>query len=230
MTTSRFTAMVMLLLILGVASLPVPGTASIIGISIPVDSQDAESYPLNEGVWSVRAPPYPLSTAGIGHIIVPGLPGLSLHDHHYVAANVPDPTRAVVTYHFDVATIVKGLEIVQQHNGITQIEGYYGNSPASLSSLGAVFGPSGDITGWYAFSDGEVQTFDFGNTSNAGTYFQFIVRKTSLDVGYANYNAFPLDVNGNQILGAVPLPPAVWLLGSGLLGLATLRRKLGKRG
>lgn len=220
MRTSRFTAMVMLLLILGIASLPLPGSASIIDISIPLNSQDGDCYANRDNVWSVSAPPYPLSTLGIGHIIVSPYYTFSLHDHHYVAPYVPDPTRAVVTYHFDVPTVVKGLEIVQHINGIGQIEGFYGNNPASLSSLGTVSGPG--ISG-----DGQVQIFDFANTTLAGTYFQFIVRQTPSDYGYASYNDYPLDVNGNQILGAtapVPLPPAAWLLGSGLVGLMGLRR------
>lgn len=210
--------MVLVLVILGVIYLPLPCSASIIGISVPVNSQDASCYPLNDGVWSVSAPPYPLSMAGIGHIIVPG--GIfSLHDHHY-SSNIPDPTRSVVTYQFDVPTVVKGLEIVQHINGISEIEGFYGNTPASLSSLGAVFGPG-------ILFDGQAQTFDFGNTTWAGTYFQFIVRKTPASGGFAIYNAIPLDVNDNLILGAtgpVPLPPAAWLLGSGLVGLMGLRR------
>jgi len=65
-----------------------------------------------------------------------------LEDHVYISLNVLDPSRAVVTYHFDGSVIVTGLEVEQHGNGITKVEGFSGNSLASLASLGeaSIFG------------------------------------------------------------------------------------------
>jgi hypothetical protein len=210
-------------------------SAAITGVSIPVDSSDWGNWStVDGGVWSVQAPPYPLNTnLGIGHIVGPEATGygqFSLHDHVYISPNIPDPTRAVVTYTFDASTIVKGVELIQHTNGITQIEGFYGNSPSSLTSLGSVFGPAGDVTGSGSFAEFSSSKFDFGNTTNAGTVFQFVVRKTSLENGWANYNAYPLDVSGNRIapaLAPVPEPDEylMMLMGAALVGFQVQRKK-----
>ena len=82
------------LLGLGVAN---DSTAAIVGVSIPVNSMDGVCHPSDSGIWSESAPPYPLSIAsGIGYIVNPNsvTDEFSLHDHQYVASNVPDPTQA----------------------------------------------------------------------------------------------------------------------------------------
>ena len=96
--------------------------AVIKGVSIPVNSHDAGSYPRDSGVWSVSAPPYPLDTStGIGYILNPSVAtSFSMHDHVYVGGNVPDPTRAVVTYEFNQEVAVDQLEVMQHRNGITR--------------------------------------------------------------------------------------------------------------
>ena len=228
--------------LLGIAmvSSPMAGHAAIVGISIPVNSSDATSHPLVDNVWSVSAPAFPLNiSSGIGFLINPNVqaPGsnsdaneFSLHDHSYVSSNVPDPTRAVVTFHFDISTIVKGVEVIQHRNGISKIEGFSGNALNTLASLGSVFGPSGDITGASLLTEWSSQTFDFGNTVTAGDFFQLVVRKTPLANGWASYRIFPLDVNGNRIapaLTAVPLPAAAWLLSSAICALGFRRRRAG---
>jgi hypothetical protein len=190
----------------------------------------------------VSTPPYPFNdTLGIGTIIGPAMGSnyFALHDHQYISPYVPDPTRAVVKYTFDSPTIVKGLEIIQHVNGVTQVEGFSGNSFGSLASLGSVFGPQGDAKAvwisdppmWeYPFYNGQSYTFDFGNTTIAGSKFEFIVRKTSADGGYAIFNAYPLDVNGNCILGAVAAVPEpdeymMMLMGAALVGFQVKRKK-----
>ena len=228
--------------LLGIAmvSSPMAGHAAIVGISIPVNSSDATSHPLVDNVWSVSAPAFPLNiSSGIGFLINPNvrapssnsdLNDFSLHDHFYVSSNVPDPTRAVVTFHFDISTIVKGVEVIQHQNGISKIEGFSGNALNTLASLGSVFGPSGDITGASLLTEWSSQTFDFGNTVTAGDFFQLVVRKTPLANGWASYRIFPLDVNGNRIapaLTAVPLPAAAWLLSSAICALGFRRRRAG---
>src|SRR5262249_18038515 len=77
---------------------PIP-LAQFAGISIPIGSNDGESHPVDDGVWSVSAPPFPINDAlGIGYLINPsynvglGAAEFSLHDHQYVAPNVPDPS------------------------------------------------------------------------------------------------------------------------------------------
>ena len=89
-----------------VANLAAAAGSGIVGIFIPVNSQDSNSRPLNDGIWSVSAPPYPLDQRGIGVIVKPtwisanDQADFALHDHVYVGSNVPDPARAVVTYAF----------------------------------------------------------------------------------------------------------------------------------
>ncbi len=166
--------------------------ASIVGISIPVNSMDAYCHPKDENVWSSN----PLNiTSGIGYLINPTLTynysDFSLHDHVYTSSYIPDPTRAIVTYEFDQAVVVSSLRIVQHTNGVTKIEGFAGNALNSMVSLGSVFGPSGDVIGSSVLPEYGVQVFNFNNTTISGKYFQFIVRKTSLDWGWALYRATP---------------------------------------
>ena len=207
-------------------------SASVItGISIPVNSMDAISHPLIDNKWSVAVPPYPLSTStgsGIGYIVSPLIAtnpsDFSMHDQQYIAAFVPDPNRAIVTYQFDLPTVVRSLLIIEHGNGVSMVEGFYGNSLASMTSMGVLGGNLG--SGPYA--EGASNSFDFGNTTNAGLYFQFVVRQTSISNGYAIYRANPRDVNGVAFLPAsappeVPEPATGFLLGGALLAGAVYR-------
>ena len=210
-------------------TISVAAHAAIVEISIPVNSSDAISHPLTNNVWTISVPPAPFDVAtGIGFLINPtfAAPGSSanpndftLHDHQYLSANVPDPSRAVVTFKFDTPTIVKGIEIIQHQNGISQVEGFAGDDPNNLTSLGSIFGPNGDVTGFGVFTEFSSQVFDFGNTTSGGTYFQMVVRKTSNPSGWASYRIFPIATS------TVPVPAAFWLLGSALGGLGMMRRR-----
>ena len=161
----------------------------------------------------------------------------AVHSHAYVASYEPDPAVAWALYKYDVPIVVDRLNVIQHSNGVTQVEGFAGNSPESLISIGSIFGPLGDVTGngepcfdgvpraGCAFFEGQPYSFQFNNTSVAGTYFMFVVRKTSLPDGFALYRGgpdFPLD--------SVVLPtpePGTWVVSATTLGLLLLfRRKL----
>lgn len=220
--SSRFSLCSTLFGLLALAALTPAGAQTITGLSIPVDSMDSGCRPRDEGVWSVS----PLNiNSGIGYLVNPTIDGsFVLHDHQYASANVPDPARAIVTYTFDQPTIVSQLDIVQHTNGVTLLEGFYGDSLGSMTSLGSVFGPSGDVTGSGLLPEGGHQIFDFGNTTNAGTIFQFVVRKTSLSNGWALYRAFPTLSLPNP--NVVPEPGALALaLGLTVPGAALLLRR-----
>jgi hypothetical protein len=194
--------------------------ASIIGISKPMNSNDRLSRPLTDNIWSVSAPPFPLVTnLGIGYIInpvvmftppptEPDLQDATLHDHVYTSPHFPDDTRSVITYQFDTPTIVAQLEVIEHLHGITQVEGFIGDSLTSLTSIGSVFGPSGDFTtssGRQVFMEAEPYVFQFDNARPA-TFFRFVVRKTNLSNGYAAYRAFPRDPTGQRIPAAIEPP------------------------
>ena len=128
----------------------------------------------------------------------------------FVSPNVPNPDTVTVTYLFDQAAVISGVEIVQHLNGITKVEGLLGNSTNTLVSLGSVFGPSGDITdGTFVVPyDGTPQMFNFGNTNISGTVFQVIIRKTSYPNAFAIHRMFPLDASAGPIAVASG-PPIV---------------------
>jgi len=177
---------------------------SITSLSIPAGSLDSGSHPLNDNVWSMSVPPYPLDVdMGIGNLVREPVTteAFSLHDHGYIDPHIPNPTQAIVTYQFEQPTVIDQVEIIQHANGVSQIEGYVGDSVGSLTSIGSIFGPLGDVTGSNVFAEGSSYVFDFNNVT-PGRVFQFVVRKTSLANGWALYRAFPRDADGNRLLGA----------------------------
>ena len=193
-------------------------TPSIISTSIPVNSQDPLCRPSYDNVWTVTVPPFPFNTAsGIGIIVAPTWTSVNdnsdfaLHQNDdiqpsplFVAPNIPNPATVTVTYVFDQAIVISGVEIVQHLNGITKVEGFLGNSTNTLVSLGSVFGPSYDITdGTFVVPyDGTPQVFNFGNTNVSGTVFQVVIRKTSYPTAFATHRIYPLDAS------ALPTPVA----------------------
>lgn len=187
---------------------------SIVDISIPVGSQNYACRPSYDNVWEVSAPPCPFNVnSGIGIIVNPTVQGgndnhdFALHQNDgiqpsplYIAPYTPDPNTAIVTYRFDQPTIVTAIDVVQHVNGITQVEGFLGNSLDAMVSLGSVFGPSGDVTDNFVVPyDGTVQRFSFNNIRTSGTIFQLVVRKTCSSLAFATYRIYPADQNGNRI-------------------------------
>ncbi|GIK32121.1 MAG: hypothetical protein HND43_03835 [Armatimonadetes bacterium] len=163
----------------------------IVGLSIPVNSMDSSCRPRNEGVWSVSGTPAP-DNSGIGYWVNPSSPGpgdFVLHDHVYVGSNIPDPSRAVVTYEFDSSVTVQSIDIVEHANGITRIEGFTGDSLGSMTSVGNVFGSAGDVTGSAVLTELSTNHFDF-TSPISGKFFQMVVTKTSHVDGYAAYRGY----------------------------------------
>ncbi len=219
--------------------------SAIIGVSIPVNSQNDLCRPVLDDVWSVGTLSQPMDVnLGIGNLINPDesfvpmvVESFSMHEHNFdgqpdilIAPHTPDPTRAVVTYTFDSPTVVDQLEIIQHTNGITRVEGFVGESVDSLTSIGSIFGPDGDATGAFHFAETQSYVFDFNNAT-AGSIFQFVIRKTSIDVGYAAYRAFPLDSDGARYAaaaGEVPEPSTliIWsLLGATFLAVGYFKKR-----
>jgi len=212
------------LVILALSCLPAQA-AVITGISIPVGSMDQTCHPLDDGVWSVTAPPYPLNIdTGIGRIINPTSGWkFSLHDHVYSSPHVPNPARAVVTYEFNQPAVVDQVEIIQHANGITSIEGFVGDAPGSLVSIGSIFGPDGDVTGWHYFGEHQSYVFDFNNAL-PGRYFQIVIRKTAVPDGYASYQVYPRDANG-AAFEPIPEPASLAVMLGGIHLLLKRRRR-----
>ncbi|OPY91201.1 MAG: hypothetical protein A4E72_00218 [Syntrophus sp. PtaU1.Bin208] len=71
-------------------------------------------------------------------------------------------------------------------------------------------------------NDAHTESFSLSETVASGDILEFVVGVGNGGYGYGNT---PLDVTITS--SAVPVPAAVWLLGSGLIGLAA-RRKMGK--
>lgn len=179
--------------------------ASIISVSIPDNSMDATCEPRNSGVWASS----PLNVnSGIGYWVNPNFSGTYvLHDHVYIADNIPDPSRSVVTYQFNEAVIVDQITIYQHTRGISQIEGFVGDSLSSMTSVGSVFSNRGDVTGWTVFSEWEATTFSFSNNTLGGTYFKMVVRKTPWVDGYAAYRGL---INFTEA-SSVPEPMTIYI-------------------
>lgn len=168
---------------------------SLVGLSIPVGSMDATCKPKDSGVWSVAGSPPPYDQ-GIGWLVNPNPPGFNeyvLHDHGYTSPNIPDPSRAIVTYEYDQPVQVRCIDVIQHTNGISKIEVLIGDDLQSMTSAGEAFGPKGDVVGNLKFAEFEPYRFEF-TPGPSGRYVQVIVRKTSLHNGWASYRMFPRTV------------------------------------
>lgn len=220
---------------------PAAAQVLITSISVPVGSQNSDSRPYMDSVWSVTAPIN--LNSGIGIIANPTVTGVvfsdfALHENNaygtsppYSAANTPNPAMAKVTFQFNMPTTITGVRIVQHSNGVTSVSGALGNSPGSLVSLGNVFGPSGDLIGGTVVgTDATAQDFNLTSGATTGTIFELTITKTNHASAFAVYRIYLLDGNGAVIgaaLTAVPEPATCGILaGLGALGLAMWRRRL----
>lgn len=205
-------------------------------IGVELGGADAQSHPSDTGIFSVGSLGGPAfsTTTGIGFIVNPSLlqvvpptnlPDFSMHDHAYTASFVPNSTRAVVTYEFDVPLVVDEVEIIQHFNGISRISGFAGNSLGSLTPLGDVLGSAGVGP----FTDGASSVFDFP-LDISGKFFRFVVTQTFHPGAYAAYRAYPRDLDGIRCdpdcpggpQSIVPEPTSFLLFASGLAGAGGL--------
>ena len=120
--------------------------------------------------------------------------------------HTPVPETSTVTYTFDKPATVADVEMIVHINGIVRIEGFVGDSLASLESIGeATHEAVGrgkqfpQETGVYPF------VFD-AEKIRSGRIFRFIVRETVKADGFANYQAYPRDADQRRI---VPTPEVV---------------------
>jgi hypothetical protein len=171
-----------------------PAEVGVVSIQIPANSSDGPSWPLNDRRWKVDFPIESGEAVGIGHIIDEGDVGpqtlFSMHDHHYAAPQIPDPTRAVVTYTFSNPVEVSDVKLIQHTNGVTQIEGFIGDSSDELRPMGISWTTIGDLNGKSIFNERQTDIFKFLQPGK-GRVFRFVIRKTSLSDGYAFYRAYP---------------------------------------
>lgn len=184
----------------------------------------SSSTALGASITSIEVGP---SDAGndpsMANVLNPASTTFSMHDHVYLSPNVPDPARAFARYHFDGPVIVTGMELGMHANGIFRIEGFIGDTVGSLVSIGIATGSLGNGP----YSEHSINQFSFSG-SGSGSIFEFVVRETSLENGWANYHAIP------EFRDAVPStvpeggPGAAGLMA--LVGIAACganRRRLG---
>lgn len=143
-----------------------------------------------------------------------------LHDHGYVADNVPDPSRGYVVFKFDAPVFVRGMAMIQHQNGLTLLEHLAGRNLDSLTSEGSSWGDRGDVTGSSVFDEFERDQFAFSGTE-AGRFHKFIIRKTSLIDGYASYRWY-LDF---EAAPPVPEPATSAMFVAGMLAVLGLVRR-----
>ena len=113
-------------------------------------------------------------------------PSSAGYDQH-----TPRPDIARVTYHFDLPVEVAEIEMLVHPDGIIRIEGFVGDAPDELTSIGEA-----TVTG-----AARNQTFATERSSHIfrfdpdrvwpGTTFRFVVRETVKSDRYGNYQAIP---------------------------------------
>ena len=187
-------------------------------ITVP-DLCCTQSHPSIDNLFDVQAPPFPFNDgsdervgpAGPGWLVnifdIEGNPigeGLTnANDFGYhnrteeiVAEFVPDPAKTYIEYTFSDPLVINGVEILEHHFGISELEGFLGDSPDSVSSLGVA---RGDARGPYSPEKKSVR-FAFDNT-NAGTFFRVVPTRIVHGNAFAVYRIFPT-VDGERVIGA----------------------------
>lgn len=121
------------------------------------------------------------------------------------------------TYAMSDSTLVQAMTTLQALIGVTQIT--YNHSYPSVQSLGVLSNTSTQYPGWNAVGTVSI--------TQLPDYIPYAVFS-----GTQYYNGFPADLSGQghgqflvREISQVPLPPTMWLLGSGLLALITRRSR-----
>ena len=156
-------------------------------VAVSAPSQDAGCAA--QSGYSVSGDPAPIDS-GVGFILNPNtdIMGFALHDHVYSSAYVPVPSRAQVTFTFNEAVKVTSVACIEHTNGISEIEGFIGDSVDTLKSIGRVTGSAG--TGPFGEKSTSVFTFPTGQALQ-GKVFRIIVRRTTLRWAWATYRLIP---------------------------------------
>jgi len=173
--------------------------AKIVGVSVPTDSSDGPSTSYDTASWSQEFPIRDADKIGIGYIVEPepfhriwSEADFVMHDHMYLAAGVPDPRRANITYRFSEPAKIAEVLIVQHNNGIGQIEGFVGNDEMNMHSIGlanSTLGANLPLKD-HTFTEGYRDLFKF-ERDGVGKVFRIVITKTPLPNGYALYRAYP---------------------------------------
>ncbi len=182
-----------------------PGDPRVVSVVLAPGSQ-ADSAPARDDLWEVGTDAVPFtSDRGAGTIVSPqqqthfslhNTTGPTTFDNH-----TPDPAKAVVTYRFDRPVNVIDVEMIVHRNGITRIEGFVGDDPNELMSIGEAT-TAGATRGQPFAEEHSSHVFSFDpSRTRAGRYFRFIVRETALVNGFANYQAYPRRQDGARIYG-----------------------------
>ncbi|MFO1174411.1 MAG: cadherin-like domain-containing protein [Paracoccaceae bacterium] len=192
-------------------------------LSIPANSNDANSHALNDQVWSVTAPPGGTinTTSGIGWLVNPDYQSdvaanyFTMHDHVPSFGQYPDPARTIVTFQFAAPTAVDAIDLIEHRNGITSLHVYAGNDLNALTDMGSTIGSLGDLSGFNTMYDGQVDSFDIQDTAPI-TYLQVVLDKRAAPDGYALYRMF---LHGTSAAGPSltfdPSDPAYQYLAAG---------------
>ena len=143
-------------------------------VSINTGSNDATCA-------AAQGRPMDLISASVQSYASGGQGQFGMHDHVYVAPGVPDPHRAFVLYTYSARVIVSGVTVIDHVNGVATLEGFAGDSPDSMQSVGVSFGARGM---GHASSELASNSYVFPYP-RAGKYFKVIIRSTPLANGYA---------------------------------------------
>lgn len=103
-----------------------------------------------------------------------------------------------------------------------QVDGAAGMGFDVLIALPTVGGPNNS-----RFDNNDVLTFTITGGGITASSFAWLSMGGSPNYVAAHVQGIPLEGGGTTsgFIGTVPIPPAVWLLGSGLLGLIGIRRR-----